>query len=37
MSGSEPWVSGVMMGIWKSLFVGVDLVLRPESQVRIGQ
>lgn len=28
---------GVMMGIWKSVFVGVDMVLRPDSQVRIGQ
>jgi polyisoprenoid-binding protein YceI len=28
---------GVMMDIWKTLFVGVDLVLRPESQGRIGQ
>jgi hypothetical protein len=28
---------GVMMGIWKSLFMGVDLLLRPESQVRVGQ
>jgi hypothetical protein len=28
---------GVMMDIWKTLFMGVDLVLRPENQVRIGQ
>jgi hypothetical protein len=28
---------GVMMGIWKTLFVGVDMVLRPDTQVKIGQ
>ena len=28
---------GVMMGLWKTLFLGVDVVLRPDNQVRIGQ
>lgn len=28
---------GVMMGIWKSLYMGVDLLVRSDSQVRIGQ
>jgi polyisoprenoid-binding protein YceI len=28
---------GVMMGIWKTLFMGVDLLLRPDNQVRLGQ
>jgi polyisoprenoid-binding protein YceI len=28
---------GVMMGIWKYLYMGVDLLVRSDNQVRIGQ
>jgi hypothetical protein len=28
---------GVMMGIWKTLFMGIDLLVHSDSQVRIGQ
>lgn len=28
---------GVMMGIWKTLYMGVDVLLRSDNQVRIGQ
>ena len=28
---------GVMMGIWKNLFMGVDLLVRPDNRVRLGQ
>jgi hypothetical protein len=28
---------GVMMGIWKTLFMGVDIFMHPDNQVRIGQ